>query len=36
MKMHRSVRALALLGATALLGACENELTEVPYSFVAP
>ncbi|HEX2209856.1 MAG TPA: RagB/SusD family nutrient uptake outer membrane protein [Longimicrobium sp.] len=36
MKMHGSVRALAVLGALALTGACENELTEVPYSFVAP
>lgn len=36
MKMQRSVRALAVVGALALLGACENDLTEVPYSFVAP
>jgi hypothetical protein len=35
MKMQRCVRALAVLGAVAL-GACQNDLTEVPYSFVAP
>ena len=36
MKMQRCVRALAVVGALALTGACENDLTEVPYSFVAP
>lgn len=36
MKMQMSVRALAVLGAVALAGACQNDLTEVPYSFVAP
>ncbi len=35
MKMHKSVRALAVLGALAA-AACDDHLTEVPYSFVAP
>ncbi|HEX2077117.1 MAG TPA: RagB/SusD family nutrient uptake outer membrane protein [Longimicrobium sp.] len=37
MKMHRRARALALLGGVAMaLTACDDHLTEVPYSFVAP
>lgn len=36
MRIDRKLRALAVLGAVALAGACENDLTEVPYSFVAP
>jgi hypothetical protein len=36
MKMQRTLRALAVLGAAALAGACRSDLTEVPYSFVAP
>jgi hypothetical protein len=36
MRIDRKTRALAVLGVVALAGACENDLTEVPYSFVAP
>jgi len=36
MTIHRGMRALGLLGALAVLGACGDHLTEVPYSFVSP